>query len=217
MHKQRKFLIYLSIFLSAFLSLPACGSGGTGDVAAVGTVATSTAPEAFRVNKSESLQGIIKARQTWQAAETKNFLDAVHSEKVAAAAKAAQKVTERARERAAESTTLRAASVATQAPTASPRGVWDTIAQCESGGNWGSRGGRYEGGLQFSPSTWTSYVAAGRPYGLEGFPAHAYDASREQQIVVAERVRDGVPGSSKPYLNAQGYGAWPTCRHRAGV
>lgn len=95
--------------------------------------------------------------------------------------------------------------------------VWDAIANCESGGNWAKRGSRYDGGLQFSPGTWTSYVAAGKPYGLVGYPTRAYSASREQQILVAIRVRDGVPGSSAPYLNAQGYGAWPTCRHAAGV
>lgn len=91
------------------------------------------------------------------------------------------------------------------------------MADCEADGNWGARGGTYEGGLQFLPYMWESYVAAGKPYGLEGFPEHAYDATREQQIVVAERIRDGVEGSSDPYLNPQGYGAWPHCRYEAGV
>lgn len=94
--------------------------------------------------------------------------------------------------------------------------VWDKLADCESGGNWGSRG-TYEGGLQFSPSTWSDYVAADKPYGLVDYPPHAYDATREQQITVAIRVRDGVGGSSGPYLNAQGWNAWPTCRYAAGV
>lgn len=96
--------------------------------------------------------------------------------------------------------------------------VWDVIAKCETppDGNWSARG-TYEGGLQFLPSTWTSYVAAGKPYGLVGYPAHAYDATREQQIVVAERVRDGIKDSSDPYLNPQGWNAWPKCRHDAGV
>lgn len=96
--------------------------------------------------------------------------------------------------------------------------VWDSMCTCECEGpcNWGQRG-MHEGGLQFHPNTWTSYVAAGKPYGLEGYPAHAYDATREQQIIVAIRVRDGVKGSSDPYLNAQGWNAWPTCRHHVGV
>lgn len=95
--------------------------------------------------------------------------------------------------------------------------VWDSLAQCEADGNWGKRGGLYEGGLQFHPNTWSDYVAASKPYGLSGYPAHAYDASREQQITVAIRVRDGVKESRDPYLNPQGWNAWPHCRHEAGV
>lgn len=83
---------------------------------------------------------------------------------------------------------------------------------------WQSNTGNgYEGGLQFSSDTWDDYVAAGKPYALIGYPDAAYNATREQQITVAIRVRDGVEGSSDPYLNAQGWGAWPTCRHEIGV
>lgn len=104
-------------------------------------------------------------------------------------------------------------------------GVWDRLMECEDNDDpakgptgWASNTGNgYEGGLQFSFSTWTDYVAQGKPYGLKGYPAHAYDATREQQITVAIRVRDGVDGSSDPFLNAQGWNAWPTCRHEAGV
>jgi hypothetical protein len=71
---------------------------------------------------------------------------------------------------------------------------WDAIAACESGGNWATNTGNgFEGGLQFTHSTWVG--AGGRE-----FAEHAYDATREQQIVVAERV-----------LASQGIGAWPTC------
>lgn len=83
--------------------------------------------------------------------------------------------------------------------------VWDRLAQCESHGEWdygphstwGSR--IYEGGLQFHPRTWDAYKPA-------GYPARAYQASREQQIVVGERV-----------LAAQGWGAWPHCSRVIGV
>ena len=35
---------------------------------------------------------------------------------------------------------------------------WDTVAQCESGGNWSiNTGNGYYGGLQFSASTWAAY------------------------------------------------------------
>ena len=76
-------------------------------------------------------------------------------------------------------------------------GVWDTLAQCESGGNWAiNTGNGYSGGLQFLPSTW-------RAYGGEG---QAHNASREEQIAVAERVQADV-----------GWGAWPACTRRMGL
>ena len=83
---------------------------------------------------------------------------------------------------------------------AAPTGVWDDIAQCESGGNWAiNTGNGYYGGLQFLGSTW-------RNYGGGEFAERADLASREQQIVVAERIRDDV-----------GYGAWPACTRRLGL
>jgi hypothetical protein len=73
-------------------------------------------------------------------------------------------------------------------------GEWDTVASCESGGNWAiNTGNGYQGGLQFSPSTWSGHG------GGEYAPA-AHLASKDQQIAVAERV-----------LASQGRGAWPTC------
>lgn len=113
-------------------------------------------------------------------------------------------------------TTSTSTAAPIHAAAATVSNVWDVIAHCESGGNWAKQG-RYEGGLQFSPYTWTAYVASGKPYGLIGYPSRAYEATREQQITVAIRVRDGVKGSSDPYLNPQGWNAWPTCRHDAGV
>jgi hypothetical protein len=58
---------------------------------------------------------------------------------------------------------------------------WDGIAQCETGGNWSMRGSRYSGGLGFYNGTWTSF-------GGREFASNAGQASREQQIVIAERV-----------------------------
>jgi resuscitation-promoting factor RpfB len=77
--------------------------------------------------------------------------------------------------------------------------VWDRLARCESGGNWGHRGGTYHGGLQFHPQTWT----ANKP---SGAPRYAYEASREQQIAAAENVR-----------RSQGWGAWPHCSQQLGL
>lgn len=71
---------------------------------------------------------------------------------------------------------------------------WDAVAECESGGNWAiNTGNGYHGGLQFSPSTWSGY-------GGGEFAPTAYQATRAQQIIVAERT-----------LAGQGIGAWPTC------
>ncbi|MEU0494864.1 transglycosylase family protein [Mycobacterium sp. NPDC006124] len=73
-------------------------------------------------------------------------------------------------------------------------GEWDRVAGCESGGNWAiNTGNGYQGGLQFSPSTWAGHG------GTEYAPA-AYLASKDEQIAVAERV-----------LAGQGRGAWPVC------
>ncbi|MFE3167179.1 transglycosylase family protein [Streptomyces sp. NPDC059224] len=83
---------------------------------------------------------------------------------------------------------------------AADNGVWDRIAQCESGGNWHiNTGNGYYGGLQFSASTW-------RAYGGSAYASTADQASREAQIAVATRVQQ-----------AQGWGAWPVCSARAGA
>jgi Transglycosylase-like domain len=67
---------------------------------------------------------------------------------------------------------------------------WDSIAACESGGNWATNTGNgYYGGLQFLQSTWEG--AGGTEYA-----SRADLASREQQIAVAQRL----PRSS-----------WPNC------
>ncbi|WP_018602060.1 transglycosylase family protein [Mycobacterium sp. 155] len=84
-------------------------------------------------------------------------------------------------------------ALASQA-TAATDGEWDTVARCESGGNWAiNTGNGYQGGLQFSPGTWSGH--GGGQYA----PA-ANMATKEQQIAVAERV-----------LASQGKGAWPVC------
>jgi len=75
--------------------------------------------------------------------------------------------------------------------------VWDELAECESGGNWAANTGNgYYGGLQFTLSTWQGYGGSGYPN----------EASREEQIAVAERVQ-----------NAQGWGAWPSCAAELGL
>ncbi|MGZ4675053.1 MAG: transglycosylase family protein [Acidimicrobiia bacterium] len=66
---------------------------------------------------------------------------------------------------------------------------WDGIAQCETAGNWSMRGATFSGGLGFYNGTWSSF-------GGRQFAPNAGMATREQQIVVAERVyaRYGLSG-----------------------
>lgn len=81
---------------------------------------------------------------------------------------------------------------------ASGSGVWDRLAQCEAGGNWGiNTGNGYYGGLQFNVGTW-------RAYGGTGYP---HQASRETQIAIATKLRDA----------SGGYGAWPGCAAKLGL
>jgi LysM repeat protein len=88
-----------------------------------------------------------------------------------------------------------AAAPAASADTGST--VWDKLAQCESSGNWAiNTGNGFSGGLQFTPGTWRAFGGTGV----------AHHASREQQIVVAERV-----------LAKQGWGAWPACSRKLGL
>ncbi|GEP37595.1 hypothetical protein NPS01_12580 [Nocardioides psychrotolerans] len=76
--------------------------------------------------------------------------------------------------------------------------VWDSLAGCESGGNWAiNTGNGYYGGLQFNLGTWQAYGGTGLPS----------ENSRETQIAVATRLRDATGG----------YGSWPGCAASLGL
>lgn len=86
------------------------------------------------------------------------------------------------------------------APAVAGGSVWDTLAECESNGNWAiDSGNGFSGGLQFHPQTWQAH-------GGGEFAPNAAQASREEQIVVAERVQA-----------SQGWGAWPACTAAMGL
>lgn len=77
--------------------------------------------------------------------------------------------------------------------------AWDRIAQCEATGNWAANTGNgYYGGLQFDKRTWDAY-------GGDQYAAYPYQASKAQQIAIAEKVRDARGG----------YSAWPVCGKKA--
>lgn len=77
--------------------------------------------------------------------------------------------------------------------------AWDRIAMCESSGRWNLPGGDASstGGLQIQKPTWDEY-------GGREFAEYPYQATKEQQITVAERI-----------LAGQGPRAW-TCNGRTG-
>ncbi|HEX3706603.1 MAG TPA: transglycosylase family protein [Mycobacteriales bacterium] len=92
-----------------------------------------------------------------------------------------------------------ASAIAPSAAHAATDVQWDRVAQCESGGNWhDNTGNGYYGGLQFSASTWSSFD-------VDHYAARADQASREEQIDVANSV-----------LDRQGWNAWPVCSKYAG-
>jgi transglycosylase-like protein len=93
-----------------------------------------------------------------------------------------------------------APAAARPAATYSGNTVWDALAKCESGGNWAiNTGNGYYGGLQFSLATWNGY-------GGDEFATYPHQATRDEQIIVAERLRA-----------ARGYAPWPACRAKLGL
>ncbi|OLR90316.1 resuscitation-promoting factor [Actinokineospora bangkokensis] len=86
-------------------------------------------------------------------------------------------------------------------PVISDGEVWDRLAHCEATGNWAINSGNgYYGGLQFNKSTWDAN-------GGSQYAAYPHQATREQQIAIATKVRD----------NRGGYGAWPACASKLGL
>ncbi|MER7573340.1 transglycosylase family protein [Streptomyces sp. NPDC126514] len=78
--------------------------------------------------------------------------------------------------------------------------TWDRVAECESGASWSEDNGNgYYGGLQVTQENWERY-------GGTRYAASADQASRSQQIAVAERI-----------LADQGLAAWPTCGPLSGL
>jgi hypothetical protein len=73
---------------------------------------------------------------------------------------------------------------------------WDTLAECESGGNWSiNTGNGYYGGLQFSLSSWEAVGGTGYPH----------EHPRETQIAMGIRLWE-----------SSGWGAWPACTAELG-
>lgn len=83
------------------------------------------------------------------------------------------------------------------APAVSNGSVWDSLAQCESGGNWSTNTGNgYYGGLQFSQATWQAVGGSGYPH----------ENSREEQIKRGQILQ-----------SRSGWGQWPHCSAKLGL
>src|SRR5690606_1941791 len=84
-----------------------------------------------------------------------------------------------------------------KAVSASEAGIWDQLAQCESGGNWSiNTGNGYYGGLQFTPGSWQAVGGTGLPS----------NASRSEQNARASELQ-----------KIRGWGAWPACASKLGL
>jgi hypothetical protein len=78
--------------------------------------------------------------------------------------------------------------------------TWDKVADCESGGTWSAdEGNGYYGGLQLTQEDWQNY-------GGTDYASRPDQASRSQQIAVAEKI-----------LADQGSGAFSTCGLLSGL
>lgn len=78
--------------------------------------------------------------------------------------------------------------------------LWELIAACESGKRWSLNTGKYDGGLQFLPSTW-------RAHGGTRYAPTADKATKAQQIDIANRLSSG----------GQWLKPWPVCGKRAAA
>ncbi|MEU5808697.1 transglycosylase family protein [Streptomyces sp. NPDC047718] len=79
--------------------------------------------------------------------------------------------------------------------------TWDKVARCESSNDWSysKAGWPYYGGLQIVKSTWDAY-------GGTQYAAYPHQATKQQQILTAERI-----------LAGQGPKAWGRCAAAAGL
>ncbi len=85
----------------------------------------------------------------------------------------------------------------TKDPDSIDGGVWDRLAQCESGGNWSTNSGNgFYGGLQFSAATWRAVGGTGLPH----------------EHSKAEQIKRG-----KILQQRAGWGQWPACSKKLGL
>jgi cell wall-associated NlpC family hydrolase len=193
--------------IGAFVLL-AIGAVAFVGLAQPGDAETSTgveAPSTTQPSPADAEQVLDQAQQEAEdqaaAAEAAAQAEArrVADEQAALEALAAAEAAARAEERAA-------AEAATAALRQSQVGVpddsyWDRMAYCETAGNWGMTGSRYSGGVGFYNGTWDAW-------GGREFATLAGHATREQQIIVANRVATQGYQGPRGYVEPVGYSGW---------
>lgn len=92
--------------------------------------------------------------------------------------------------------------IPTSTPTPDPKSpdnasVWESIAKCETNGNWSENTGNgYFGGLQFSQGAWNSVGGTGNPA----------SASKDEQITRGKMLE-----------KMRGWGVWGACASKLGL
>jgi len=158
-------------FLAAALVIGATATEGdaeSSDALAAGAATDPTTPPidaelvVAEAQRVEAFAAALRAHEAEQARQLEALAAAEHAAALATLARAER-----------------------EAQAGIPDAYWDRMAQCETGGDWSMVGPRYSGGLGFYNGTWDSF-------GGREFAARAGQATREQQIVVANRVANDV-------------------------
>lgn len=83
---------------------------------------------------------------------------------------------------------------------------WDKVAQCETASNW-KNGGQWGGGLGIYVPTW-------RGFGGEEFSQTPQEATRDEQIVIANRIAlHGYQNASGAVQQPVGFNGWGCIRN----
>lgn len=98
-------------------------------------------------------------------------------------------------------------AIPTTHPLVTPTGdIWNQLAECESSQDWSYNGSSgFDGGLQFSPATWTRMHTH---WGMNTGYEFAWQAPREVQIEVAIRLMQVSSGT---------HSQWPVCSRKIGM
>src|SRR6478735_4412615 len=111
---------------------------------------------------------------------------------------------------------LSASAANAAVPTTAPASTWDSLAQCESGGNWATNTGNgYAGGLQFSASTWAAHGGTGSPANASRAQQRG-GAAAPQSVATAQRPA-ATPVAAKAPARYAPQAAVPAPRHVAPV